>query len=482
MPPPAPADVPAANLACSESGAAVLFATDEWFAAAENLLSPRPPEFVPDLYCEQGKVMDGWETRRRRAEGHDWCVIRLAAGGDGGPWGADVSRIELDTAHFTGNQAPRVSVEAVRVVPPPGGDGGGGNDDYLYTWMPGAVTRLARGKGGRGVRGTGQTPAAVESALAACRRVAMRIDPDGDGGWAEILPVTPLRPGREDTRHHVFDVAEDAREAVRAMGGATHLRLNYFPDGGVARLRAFGRPVAAPGVEGDGVGDAAADSSRPSSGRTVHPHSLPSDPPSCRPHRHPELSSSSAGGAGVGCSDRHYGEPSNLLSPTPGRDMGDGWETARHPDRPAVVVKDGRGLQDTDLADWAVLRLGSGGTDADGPSRVILDTRHFRGNFPESAAVDGCCADGIGDDEVRRSAGGGDGGRLEWFPLVGRTPLSADAEHEFVAAAGGLSLEGRRRTTHVRVTIYPDGGLSRVRVYGAPAGGGGGAGFPRSHL
>ncbi|EJK55389.1 hypothetical protein THAOC_24883, partial [Thalassiosira oceanica] len=93
--------------------------------------------------------------------------------------------------------------------------------------------------------------------------------------------------------------------------------------------------------------------------------------------------------------------------------------------------------------------------------RVILDTRHFRGNFPESAAVDGCCADGIGDDEVRRSAGGGDGGRLEWFPLVGRTPLSADAEHEFVAAAGGLSLEGRRRTTHVRVTIYPRRGTEQ---------------------
>ena len=477
---------PLTNLACSASGAAVLFATDEWFASAENLLSPSPPEFVPDLYCEQGKVMDGWETRRKRSAGHDWCVIALAGCGNGAAM--EVERIELDTAHFTGNQAPRVSVEAIRVVPPSrgvgkeddGGDGESEDVDYLYDWMPGAVTRLARGEGGRGVRGTGRSPAAVDAAAAACRRVAKRVAPGGDGRWVELLPATPLGPGYEDTRHNAFEPSHGAREAVRAIGGVTHLRLNYFPDGGVARLRVLGRPVAA-GAPREGSGRSAT-ADRPAGGRTVHPHSLRSDPPSSRPYRHPELSSSAAGGAGVGCSNRHYGVPSNLLSPTPGRDMGDGWETARHPDRPAVVVKDERGLQDTDLMDWAVLRLGSGGTDDAGPSRVVLDTGHFRGNFPESAAVDGCCADGLDDSAVCESAGGKGGGArtVEWFPLVGRTPLSADAEHEFLLGAprGG----GGRRTTHVRVCIYPDGGLSRVRVYGAPAAPGGGARFPPSHL
>ena len=499
---------PLTNLACSSSGAAVLFATDEWFATAENLLSPGecpyldrarsplvlsctpaltssssvhrhartrsdPPVFVPDLYCEQGKVMDGWETRRKRSAGHDWCVIRLGGVG-AGP--CEVRRIELDTAHFTGNQAPRVSVEGVRVVPPPGRDGAGRGDDHMYDWMPGAATRLARGAGGRGVRGTGRRPAEVEAAEAACRDVARRIAPGGDGRWMELLPATPLGPGYEDTRRHSFDLTGAALDGITRMGGVTHVRLNYFPDGGVARLRVIGRPLAGAAPSGGAA------PARPSGAcAVVHPHSSRSDPPSSRPHVHPELSSSAAGGAGVGCSNRHYGVPSNLLAPGPGRDMGDGWETARHPDRPAVVVKDERGLQDTDLMDWAVLRLGSGGTDGGGPSRVILDTRHFRGNFPESAAVDGCCADGLGDDEVIASAGGKGGtGTVEWFPLVERTPLSADAEHVF--DAGGMPRGGRRRTTHVRVSIYPDGGLSRVRVYGAPAGGGGGAGFPLSHL
>ena len=56
---------------------------------------------------------------------------------------------------------------------------------------------------------------------------------------------------------------------------------------------------------------------------------------------------------------------------------------------------------------------------------------------------------------------------MEWFPLVERMPLADDAEGEFLL--GRTSRGGRRRTTHVRVSIYPDGGLSRVRVYGAPA-------------
>ena len=61
------------NLLSLEAGARVLFATDEWFAIAENLLKDSPPIFIRDLYCRQGKVMDGWETRRKRIAGHDFC-------------------------------------------------------------------------------------------------------------------------------------------------------------------------------------------------------------------------------------------------------------------------------------------------------------------------------------------------------------------------------------------------------------------------
>ena len=72
------------------SSSHVLFATDEWFARAENLVKDSDPTFDPDLYCDEGKVMDGWESRRRREAGHDWCVIAT-------PHKGDVYGIELDT-------------------------------------------------------------------------------------------------------------------------------------------------------------------------------------------------------------------------------------------------------------------------------------------------------------------------------------------------------------------------------------------------
>ena len=65
------------NLADKRYGAEVLFATDEWFATADNLLKPSDPTFDPDAFCSQGKVMDGWESRRRRLPGFDWSIIQL---------------------------------------------------------------------------------------------------------------------------------------------------------------------------------------------------------------------------------------------------------------------------------------------------------------------------------------------------------------------------------------------------------------------
>jgi len=82
----------------------VIFATDEWFAAADNLLNPNPPVFDPAAFCAQGKVMDGWESRRRRLPGHDFCVVALGLPGV-------VHGLELDTYMFSGNYVPRFSVE-----------------------------------------------------------------------------------------------------------------------------------------------------------------------------------------------------------------------------------------------------------------------------------------------------------------------------------------------------------------------------------
>ena len=475
------------NLCSHANGAHILFATDEWFATSENLLNPYPPTFVPDLFCEQGKVMDGWETRRKRTAGHDWCVVQLGCGDGNGSMGEAASfmlnSIAVDTAYFTGNQTPKISIEAIKVERPnTSGDDIIDNNDYLYNWMPGAITRIARGGG---IRGTGQSPSSIQNASQACQKVALQSSRGQTEKWILILPMTPLKPGYEESRHHSFSLSKEVIQKLEEMGGVTHLKLNYFPDGGVARLKVWGSKFAPnSGPPSAGISSIPNNPSVPK----IHPHSTTtsSNPlPSSTSYPHPELSSELSGGIGLECSNKHYGVPSNLLRPTLGKDMGDGWETARHPDRPPIVTKDSvTGLQDTPLMDWAVLKLGLGGVaENDGVSRIIVDTRHFKGNFPESVSIDGCYADpkSVSDEQVCGSAGVGSDDKkvtaaVEWFPLLKRTSLTADAEHEFLRDFGYLA-NGRRAVTHVRVSIFPDGGLSRVRVYGSPT-----MGNARSHL
>src|SRR5215210_2765559 len=95
------------NLAQPRLGAEVVHATDDFFADKARLIDPAQPVFVPGKYDENGKWMDGWESRRKRTPGHDWCVIRLGVPGR-------VAGFEIDTRHFTGNYPPYSEVEACR--------------------------------------------------------------------------------------------------------------------------------------------------------------------------------------------------------------------------------------------------------------------------------------------------------------------------------------------------------------------------------
>src|SRR3954462_15064524 len=97
------------NLASPRLGAEAVFATDEFFADKSRMLEDTPAVFIPGKYDENGKWMDGWETRRKRAAGYDWCVVKLARAGV-------IKGLGLDTSHFTGNFPPAASVEAARVV------------------------------------------------------------------------------------------------------------------------------------------------------------------------------------------------------------------------------------------------------------------------------------------------------------------------------------------------------------------------------
>jgi allantoicase len=97
--------VGAINLASARLGAKGLFATDEFFAPLERMLSDVPATFDPDLYDDNGKYMDGWESRRKRVPGHDWAIVKLAMPGR-------IFGFDVDTSYFTGNYPPHCSIEA----------------------------------------------------------------------------------------------------------------------------------------------------------------------------------------------------------------------------------------------------------------------------------------------------------------------------------------------------------------------------------
>ncbi|WP_093798331.1 allantoicase [Streptomyces sp. Wb2n-11] len=174
-----------ADLADRRLGAGVIAANDEFFAERENMLRPGAAEFDPEHFGHKGKIMDGWETRRRRGvsaqqphpadEDHDWALVRLGAPGV-------VRGIVVDTAHFRGNYPQAVSVEAVSV--------------------PGSPS--------------------PEDLLA------------GDVKWVTLVPRTAVGG------HAANGFAVDVEQRF------THLRVNQHPDGGIARLRVYGEVAPDP--------------------------------------------------------------------------------------------------------------------------------------------------------------------------------------------------------------------------------------------
>ena len=284
--------------------------------------SPRAQD--PTTFCEQGKVMDGWESRRRRLAGHDWCIVRLGIPGF-------IHGIEIDSAHFTGNQTPAVRVFGACID---------GDDD---SWIGPQRPTL-------GVQGTCSTPEEIEAASRAAEGVA--------GGWVELVPLSPLRPGyveggptaapEGEMNASVHRFAVPAEAAGQRL---THLRLNQHPDGGIARMRAWG--IVARDFETDLAATAVG---------TI------------------DLLSALNGGRALGCSNRHYGEPRNLLRPGRGENMGAGWETARNPRRPPVLETESASgfVNMPGVRDWAVLRLAAVAGEIESLS---IDTNFFRGNF-----------------------------------------------------------------------------------------------------
>jgi allantoicase len=171
--------------------------------------------------------------------------------------------------------------------------------------------------------------------------------------------------------------------------------------------------------------------------------------------RLPDLASRALRGSVIAASDEFFAEKENLVNPgaptftahTFGHkgQVYDGWETRRRRGSDA----DAGLLPGADSHDWAIVRLGAPGV----VHAVVVDTAHFTGNFPASCSVEACWADGYPDLSALES--------LRWAEIVPRSPLTGDAAHTFVIPASG-----RRRYSHVRLRIFPDGGVARLRVHG----------------
>ncbi len=211
--------------------------------------------------------------------------------------------------------------------------------------------------------------------------------------WTKITPAVAL----QGDEHHFVEIHDD-----RVF---THLRLNIYPDGGIARLRVFG--------------DVAVDwTSRSTSGVI-------------------DLLALENGARQIAWSDAHYGEPMNILKPGRGINMGDGWETRRR-------REPGN--------DWCILQLGCPGLI----ERVEVDTAHFKGNYPESCTIQAAYVNMGTDQSIIAQS-------MFWETLLPAQKLNADSLQHFaeeIQRIGPIS--------HIRLNIIPDGGISRLRLHGVP--------------
>ena len=148
-----------------------------------------------------------------------------------------------------------------------------------------------------------------------------------------------------------------------------------------------------------------------------------------------DLAALANGGRIVAQSDAFYGNANNMLQPGRSTHMADGWETRR---------------RRAPGNEWAVVRLGRRGA----VRRIEVDLDHFKGNAPGSISLEYCVAEG---DDIAAA---------DWQPLIGNQAVEPHGRHTFTTNAAV-----DQQMTHVRISIYPDGGVARLRLYSSPAGG-----------
>lgn len=210
--------------------------------------------------------------------------------------------------------------------------------------------------------------------------------------WHTILTEVAV----EAHSQNIFEIEENT--------SWTHVRLNMFPDGGIARFRVYG--------EADVNWNDFID------GELI------------------DLAYIKNGGKALLVSDMFFSDKNNLIMPGRGKDMGDGWETKRRRD-PGP--------------DWSIVKLASQGSI----EKVIVDTCHFKGNFPDTFTLEGMVSNSDDFSDSQQED--------QWQPIIARTKLYAHREHLFI---NEIVVDNEQSFTHVRLNIFPDGGISRMRVFG----------------
>ncbi|NHB56905.1 allantoicase [Acinetobacter sp. 194] len=216
--------------------------------------------------------------------------------------------------------------------------------------------------------------------------------PNGDLStveWHQILPNSILGP----SQHHLFDIHSEHT--------FTHVRLNIFPDGGVARFRVYGEVQ----IQVSNVSETL------------------------------DLLALQNGGRVIAYSDAHFGHPRNLINPGRGINMGDGWETKR---RRAPGF------------DWCILALGKAGNI----EKIEIDTAHFKGNYPAEVSIQATYIENATDPQLIPQS-------MFWPFLLEAQAMQMDHIHTFMN-----EILKHEKVSHIRVNMIPDGGISRIRLWG----------------
>jgi allantoicase len=314
------------DLAQPRLGSKVIFRTDDFFASAKRIIDPAAPVFKEGLFDKNGKWMDGWESRRKRTPGHDYLIIKLGKPGS-------ISKVNVDTSHFNGNQPSMISIEACN-------------------------SKLNNIKSFK---------------------------------WKTLV-------SKKKTKANSMHIFKTSSKSV-----FTHIKLNIFPDGGVARLRLYGSIFK----ENNNFGK-----------KTIN------------------LASLLDGASVIACNNEHFGKAENILAPGKAKNMGDGWETRRRRDK---------GF------DWLILNSING----EKIDKIEISTHHFKGNFPSHCSLQAAYI------PTKKSSTSIVKNSNKWKTLMKKTSLKANKTHVFKN-----KLMKKDKINFIKINIFPDGGISRFRIFG----------------